>query len=454
MKRLQHDRLVFLPILLCGLFPAVASASGFMVLEQSPSRMGTAYAGTASIGDDPSTAWFNPAAMSQLEQAGLTVAGNLIMVDSRFHDRGSQALAGTALQQPLSGSEDRTDTPVPVPSVYYVQPLDGRWSFGFGLTAPFGLVSEYGDNWLGRYEATDSELRVINVNPSLAYRVNDSLSVGVGINYQWADVTLESQVDAFNACLGAGGSVAGCNAAHQGPANQAADSAAEISGNDRDILIDLSLHWRPGERTRVGAIWREGANYRLRGEADFDPSVSCAQDPFCSAALAAMAGRVSAGAALPDTFTVSASHALDERWELHADIAWTGWGSLRTIEIVNDASQLPVSVLELNYDDTMRYALGASMQQNESWTWRFGVAFDEAPQSAARYTTPRIPDADRIWATVGFNYSLRRNLSVDVGYAHLFVDDSNIDSNSQGHQLTGEFESSVDILGVQGTWHF
>lgn len=425
-----------------------------MVLEQSPARMGTAYAGTASSGADPTTAWFNPAAMSQLDGSGLTVAGNLILVDSRFRDSGSLAAAGTALQQPLPGSEDRTDTPVVVPSVYYVHPINQRWTFGFGLTAPFGLVSEYGDDWLGRYEATDSELRTINVNPSLAYEISDSLAVGVGINYQWVDVTLESQVDTFNACLGAGGSVAGCNSAHGGPANQAADSSVEISGNDRDILVDLSIHWRPGERTRIGAIWREGANYRLRGDADFAPSASCTQDPFCSAALAALEGRISAGAEFPDTFTVSASHALNERWELHADIAWTGWGALQTVEIVNNSSQLPVSVLELNYDDTMRYALGASVRQNESWTWRFGVALDEAPQSAARYTTPRIPDADRIWATIGFNYSLRRNLSVDVGYAHLFVDDSSIDSNSQGHQLTGKSENSVDILGVQGTWHF
>lgn len=446
-------RPVQLAVLLAALPPA-AIASSFQILEQSPARLGTAFAGTASAADDATTVFFNPAGMARLDGRRRAVGGNLIVVNAEFDNDGSRAGDGTALERPLAGTEDSTDKPGLVPNLYYVRPIDDRWTFGIGVNAPFGLASGYDDDWQGRYHATESELQTVNINPAFAFAATDRLSLGFGLSYQYADVTLGNEVDSYNACRRAGAGVASCATAHGGPGSRSADSSARIEAHDDAIVADLSLHWRPTRRTAIGVTWRQGGDFTLEGDANFDPSASCAQDPFCRGALAALDGDVEAEAELPDTLTVSASHGLGDGWTGHADVAWTGWSTLQSIPIENTDSGRTINELELEYDDTVRVALGATWETGGDWTWRGGLAFDEAPQTDARFVTPRIPDADRTWLSAGFSYALARNRSIDVGYAHLFVDDVSVDSVEQGNRLRGDFEASVDIFGVHSNWRF
>jgi long-chain fatty acid transport protein len=439
---------------LVAFVPATAGASAFQILEQSPSRLGKAFAGSASQPADASTVFFNPAAMARLEERQLTLGGNLIAVDASFDDQGSTAGSGTAFERPLPGEEGRTDLPGVVPNLYYLQPLSEDWTAGFGINAPFGLASEYDDDWVGRYHGTESELQTINLNATFAYAVTEAVSLGFGLSYQRADTRLESAVDSFNACREAGGSAATCAAAHGGPGNPNSDSSSTTEGNDSDVIADLSLHWQATERTAFGVTYRQGADYTLEGEADFDVSTSCAQDPFCSGALNALEGDIEGEAALPDTVTLSASHAFNDRWSLHGDIAWTGWSELQSIAIDNTETGETVNTLELNYDDTIRTALGVTWEPRGAWTWRAGVAYDEAPQTDPEFVTPRIPDEDRTWASVGFNYAVASNISIDVGYAHVFTDEIDINNTEQGNTLTGTFDATIDIFGIQGNWRF
>jgi len=441
---------VFIAVGAAGLAPTAINAASFQILEQSPARLGTAFAGTASVADDASTVFFNPAGMARLDGRQISAAGHLILVESKFTNIGSTSATGG----PLLGEDGKTDKPGFVPNLYYVQPLAERWWFGIGINAPYGLASDYDSDWIGRYHATESELSVISVNPTLAYSVNDQFSVGFGLSYQRAETTLRNQVDSFNTCIAAGGSGANCTGLHGSSGNRASDSSAKVEGNDRDVIVDLSIHWQPLAQTRIGLIWRQGAEFTLEGDANFTPSSSCAADPFCSGTLQTLGGNVEADVELPDTITLSASHQLSERWQLHGDVAWTEWSTIQEVNVVNTGNGLSVTTLDLNYDDTMRYAAGASFTPDKTWTWRFGVAVDEAPQTDRQYVSPRIPDADRVWISTGFNYAFSRDASVDVGYAHLFIDDTRIDSVQQGNQLAGQFKASVDIFGVQGNWRF
>jgi len=434
---------------LAGL-PATGFASSFQILEQSPSLIGTAFSGTASRAEDASTVFFNPAGMARLDGASTTLGGNIILVQSEFEDEGSTNAAG----QPLEGSEDETDEPGLVPNFYYVRPLNERLTSGVGVNAPFGLRSEYDEGWKGRYHATESELATINVNPTLAYEATEDLSFGIGLSYQYADVTLENEIDSWAACRSNPLSVPGNCTGLGGPGNRDADSSVEIEGDDSDVIFDLSMHWQPSDRTSVGVTWRQGAEYDLEGTADFSQSSSCARNPSCSGSLTRLDGDIDADVELPDTITLSASHRVDDVWSVHGDIAWTEWSVLQEIPIENTQNGQNVAELELNYDDTFRYAVGATYRAAKPWTFRFGLAYDEAPQESAEFVTPRIPDADRTWTTFGFNYALSPNASIDFGYAHLFVDDVSIDNAAQGNTLKGEFDASVDIVSVQGNWRF
>ncbi|MBS3804464.1 MAG: outer membrane protein transport protein [Oleiphilaceae bacterium] len=458
MRPLYGFRMAIAAAGMVGLMSTPTHGSSFQILEQSTARLGTAFSGTASLADDATTVFFNPAGMTQLDRPQLSLAGNLILVESEFNDEGSVAAAGTPLQQPLRGKEDETDELGSVPNFYYVHPFSERWRFGLGINAPFGLKTEYDSDWIGRYHATESELVVLNINPAVAFAVNDRLSLGLGLSYRHIDTTLKNQVDSFSACFAGAGAIPGagatCAQAHGGPGNRDSDSSVKIEGDDDDVVADLSAHWRVTDNTRVGLIWRQGGDYTLDGSADFRPSASCVEDPFCSGTLQALDGDVEADVELPDTVTLSVSHRFDAAWQVHGDIAWTEWSSIKEIAVVNTGNSQTVSSLDLQYDDTLRYAVGASFEPGNRWTWRFGLAYDEAPQTDREFVTPRIPDQDRFWTSVGFNYAFSEAASVDVGYAHLFVDTNEIDKTDQGNRLVGDFDSSADILGAQVNWRF
>ncbi|HET6628692.1 MAG TPA: OmpP1/FadL family transporter [Woeseiaceae bacterium] len=436
------------------LTPTLATAASFQIQEQSASRLGTAFAGTASIADDATTVFYNPAGMSQLEGGWLIAGASAIRPVADFNNQGSI----NALGAPLTGSAGEIDDSHFVPHVYYVQPLTDEWTFGLGFNAPFGLASDWDNDWIGRYHATESDLAVININPTFAYEVTDRFAVGFGINYQRIDATLENAVDSFAACTGATGNAAGCIGGAFGaplaPAGLSQDSHATIEGDDSGFGIDLSLFWQLSDRSNLGVLWRQGIDFTLEGSADFDLSSACAANAGCSGALAALEGGIEAEVQLPDTVTVSLSHRLDDQWALHGDIAWTRWSSIQEVAIVNTGNGATVSTLELNYDDTMRYALGVTYEPGTPWTWRAGIAFDEAPQTDPDFVTPRIPDADRQWVAVGLSYAFSDNYSVDAAYAHLWVEDTAVNRLEQGNTLIGGFESSVDILALSATWRF
>jgi len=448
-----------------ALLPGAATAASFQILEQSPALQGTSFAGTASYAQDASTVFFNPAAMTELEGAHLTLGGNLIMTDAEFDNDGSTNTGGG----PLQGSDDASEETGFVPNLYYVRPINDKWTFGLGINAPFGLASSYDDDWVGRYHATDSELQLLNINPTFSYRASDRVSLGVGINYQRIDATLEQEVDSFTACfsaattpvaqggggLGAAAANGACGAAHGGPGVRASDSSAKIEGDDEDFTLDLSVLFKVNDRTKVGATFRQGGSFTLEGDAEFDQSTSCAGDVFCSGALGAQEGDIEADVDIPDVLTISVSHMLNNQLTLHGDVAWTKWSSIDKIEIDQESTGNNVSTLDLDYDDTMRYAFGASWSDGGPWTWRGGIAFDEAPQTDPEFQTPRVPDEDRTWLSAGFNYAFSSDASIDFGFTHIMVDDPEINNTTEdGKTLIGEYDADVNILAVQGNWTF
>lgn len=443
---------------LLALIPGPATAASFYIIESSASRLGNAFSGTASAADDASTVYFNGAGMTRLDGPTTQLGGHYIMPEADFENEGSTAGTGTPLQAPLSGGDGHTDESALVPNFYYATPLNATVSFGLGINAPFGLTSEYDDDWVGRYHATNSELETINVNPSLAFRATDRLSVGFGVNYQSIDATLENEVDSFAACVGARQAAgdptpaANCNAnpALSGFGVRGDDSSVTVDGDDRGFGVDLSLLYEFDADTRVGLSWRQGIGYDLEGTVDFDRSSAC-DASACANALAD--GNVRASLDLPDILTLSATHGFGEDWRVDADIAWYEWDSLQKLRIERPNGQ-EVSTLELEYDNTVRYALGGTYTGFGSTTLRAGVAYDESPISSPETTTPRVPDGDRTWVTLGATFGLSDTSSIDVGYAHLFVDGVDVNDTRQGNTLRGEFDPTVDIVSVAGNWRF
>ncbi|MEM7259022.1 MAG: outer membrane protein transport protein, partial [Pseudomonadota bacterium] len=247
-----------------------ATAGGFALIEQGGSGMGNAYAGAAAVSADASTVWFNPAGMLELADPQLAVAGHVISVENEFSDRGTTLNPAFGLA-PVSGATvtDPGGATV-IPNFYYVRALRDNLAFGVGVSVPFGNSTDYGRDWVGRYQAVESAVSVIDINPSVAYRVNDQLSIGGGISVQLFDATLGSAVDSGATCLGLTSTgtlpLAACaNAGLTTPGNLATDGYAEITGDSVATTFNFGVLYKPQPATKLGFAYRHSVDHELEG---------------------------------------------------------------------------------------------------------------------------------------------------------------------------------------------
>lgn len=426
-------------------FAGTALASGFALIEQNADGLGNAYAGAAARAEDASTVYFNPAGLTRIRGRQIVVSGHLIRPSVKFSDGGSKTAGGT----PLTGNDGGDAGGVMlVPNVYYAADLGKGLKFGLGINSPFGLSTDYDSGWKGRYFALDSELLTVNINPALAYRVNDAFSVGAGIDLQYAKAKLSNAVDFGTICVGVLGP-ATCGSLGLTPQN--ADGKAEVSGDDWAVGYNFGLLFAPSAVTRVGLAYRSKISHELTGDIRFSKPASL------PAALAGSPVFSDAGAkaslTLPESLSLSAYHELNRKWAVMADITRTRWSRFNELRVRFD-NGAPDSVTEENWKDTNRYALGVNYRFDETWLFRAGLAYDESPVPDAS-RTPRIPDGDRTWVTVGAGYRMAGGGMLNAGYAHLFVKDVSLrETSSLGTTLAGSYDNQVDILSLQYTRSF
>ena len=427
-------------------------AAGFALIEQSASGMGNAYAGAGASAEDAATIFFNPAGLTRLEGNRLSLAGHVIKPSAEF----SGTSAGP-LGTPVAGGDggDAGDTGL-VPNLYYSHPLANGFVLGLGVNAPFGLKTEYDADWMGRYQAIESEVKTVNLNPTIAYKAAPNLSVGVGVNIQYIEATLSQAIDQTVSCVGLlqrlnpGMDVATALATCGGAgATAAGDATAEIEGDDWSFGYNFGLLYEMAPGTRIGFAYRSKIKQELEGDATFANAHG-----FFTGVGVFVPTNVQANVTLPESASLSLYHDINDRWAILADATWTRWNRFQELR-VDFASAQPDSVTIEDWDNSMRYALGVNYRHNSAWLLRAGVAFDEEPIPNAERRTPRIPGNDRTWVAIGANYRHSPALSFDVGYAHLFVDDTAINHTDQsGFTLTGEYENTVNILSAQANWTF
>jgi long-chain fatty acid transport protein len=161
-----------------------AMAGGFAISEQSASSAGSAVAGAVVVARDASTVFYNPAGMTRLLAPEIVGAIGFVVPSLRFHNRGTRDATGAL----VNGNQTIDNDLFAVPSLFLTVPVSGQLTFGFGLNAPFGESVSYNRGWVGRYSAVEASLTTANLNPAVAYRVTDWLSLGVGFNAQYAQL--------------------------------------------------------------------------------------------------------------------------------------------------------------------------------------------------------------------------------------------------------------------------
>lgn len=425
-------------------------ASGFALLEQSASRLGTAFSGTAAAADDATTLFYNAAGMIKLDRAQIGVVASGIDISSKFDDEGSLP----ALGQTLGTEGGDAGSFQGLPALYVVVPFNEDIAAGFAFNAPFGLTLEYDNDWIGRFQALKSEIKTYNFNPSLAFRLNDHVSLGFGLSYQRMQAELTNAVN-YTAVIAAVSPALV-------PLNPALQGGLIVRGDDSTWGFNAGVLLEFTPRTRLGLSYRSSMTYEVDGTVNFSaPTPTNPSGAAIIAAASAPGGPLADGGAtvdieLPDIATASFYQAIGDRAELLIDVAWTGWSSVQYLDVVRDNGVVLSSTPEL-WEDTWRYAIGMTWKLNDAWKLRGGLAYDET-QAPDATRTARLPDTDRKWVAIGAHWEPSSAWLIDVGYAHLFSSDTPIEQNdgstARSGLLLGQQESAVDIVSAQLSFRF
>jgi long-chain fatty acid transport protein len=441
-----------------------AWSAAFALQEQSASRLGTAFAGAASAADDATTMFFNVAGLTYLERPEVLVVLSGIGLQTEFDDDGSLP----ALGQPLGGEGNDAGSWSAVPSLYAALPVNETIAVGLAINVPFGLVTHWSSDWMGRFHARKSDIETINIAPSIAWRPSKQFSVGFAINYQMIDAKLTNSVN-YSAVVAQGlqqlvqaGQLSPAAVPALLAANAGLEGTTKLDGDDESWGFNVGVLFEPQEGTRIGLAYRSKAKYKIKGDVSFE--VPTATDPVGAgiiAAASAPGARLSdqdarVNITLPEIAIASITQELSPAFTLMADVSWQRWSRVKELRVLSDAGDT-LSVTPEEWDDTWRVNIGGEWQMNDRWTLRAGVAYDQSavPDSTR---TPRLPDEDRYWIAFGVQWRPNENWVVDAGYAHLFAKEASSDhgraEQAQSGVLIGDYEAAVDIVAVQAAYRF
>jgi len=397
-----------------------AQASGFQLLEQNASGLGTAFAGSAVVGENASTVYYNPAAMTRLPDTNLSFGVNLLKPSYKFKNDGSS-------NYPADTGSNGGDAGgvFYMPNFYVTSQIDERWFVGLGINSPFGLRTSYEADWAGRFQSKLFDIKSYNVNPSIAFKVSERWSLGFGLDWQ----RFAAQYTRAAAALPVA-------------AYQNTDVRLDVQGDAWGW--NTGIIFRPSDTTDIGFSYRSRINHHLHGDLwSTNESV-----------VASSGSRVNL--TTPDTYILSVSQQLDSRWTMLGDISRTNWSTVDKILIERSDSSL-VQVLNANFRDTWRISLGATYRIDDQWKWRYGLAYDQSPVRGNEERLVSLPDNNRYWITTGVQWKANRISTLDMGLAYIFVPRDRVASDQSSDyegNVEGTYTGSIVILGVQYSARF
>jgi long-chain fatty acid transport protein len=402
------------------------SAAGFAVNEQSATASGTALAGNAASDTDISFSYWNPALFANTTETALYINGSYVSpsVEMKNQTATNSALSSYGVTvSSTEGSSDPSDSAI-IPSFYLAVPVNEKTVLGVSLNVPYGIASDYDDDWAGKYHATKTELEDISLSLSAAYRVNDWVDVGASIQAHSTSMTLEAEVVDFDSSSGGGGY------------------------GSQELEDDLSFGWsvgiamEPQPGTRIGIGYRSEVDVEQEGRVDFTNMSTTAQTN-----LGTVDADITADNTLPDLLTLSLEQELTDDLTLGLTAMRTGWSSVQELNIDYDdaTTSLSNSIVTLNYKDVWFYSAGLTYDYSEDLILRTGYAIDNSP-SDPNNLSARAPGSDRQWITFGGTYNVSEATQVMFSYIHLTSDPAKVDKDGTGEDASrGSFSADYDI---------
>ena len=385
-------------------FASAANAGGFQLTEQSALALGRAYAGVGVDGTDVSGVYYNPATMTL--HPGTQMQLGIVGVGLNLDYAGNNG-----------SRENGRKKPEIVPHAFVSHQLtDDAW-VGFALTVPFGLSTDYSNNWDQAADGTSAMIKVIDFNPNFAYKLSDKVSLGAGFSYQYVEAKL------------------GFNWDKQG----AGMSHLKVDGHAWGW--NIGMMWTPVETVRIGVSYRSKVEHTVYGTLK-------TQSKIMGGFPTSMDASVTMDA--PAWAMLSAAWEVNDWLNLYGTFRWADWSSFQRLTIDTPTMSFPS---EKKWKDTYLMTLGYDAKMSDFWTLRGGVGYETSTISDPTLRTGTIPDADRYWLAIGSSFHWTKDFQTDVAFAHL----RGVHERSvyQGSKEIGKFRKlDAYLIGVQAQYRF
>ena len=399
---------------------SAAHAAGFMLTEQSAGALGRAYAGAGVDGTDISGVYYNPATMTLLPGTAIQAGFVAVGLDLAYEGNDGSTENGQYNTQAI-------------PHGYISHQLTDNMWIGLAMTVPFGMGTEYDDNWPLAYKGISAEVLTFDFNPNVAWKVSDKLSLGAGISIQYASADLKMQ-DLISNEMPALGTANG-----------------EVDADSIAWGFNVGLMWSPLDNLRFGLSYRS----RINHNADGDFTFSNPKGPGASH-VPTDAFDATATISTPAWAMATAAWDVNDLLSLYATFRWTDWSSFDTLDIKSPAleSKGGVKTVENHWQDTYLFSVGADLRFTNWWTFRAGIGYETSPIDDPKYRTAIIPDADRWWFALGSSFQATESMQIDVSAAWLHGTGERDLYNKEG-QVDGRFDKlDAYLFGVQLVYKF
>ncbi len=437
-------------LVLTGVSVAVSTAfaAGFQLTEQSSLGAGRAYAGAGIVGDDLSAVHYNPAGMTLLDGTRFQAGGVWIGLNADFKGNNGESENGR-----LKGQM--------IPAGYVTHQVNDKVWLGFAMTVPFGMGTEYDRNWEHANRGTSAKIYTFDMNPSIAYKVSDFISVGAGVSVQYAKAELGMRMDVPGA--------PGKDMAH-----------GKVEADSWDWGYNFGVMISPTDKLRFGLAYRSA----IKHEADGDVTLSSVNAdtlnqmlPGAGALAPLLEGQMlgtSATIKTPDTLMLTGTWEATDQLRLSGLIRWANWSNFDDLTLENSVpsglgmmagqfgpggqalvGQVKEVTIENKWQDTWLFSIGADYRINSAFTVRGGLAYETSPVDDQSTRMAVIPDTDRVWFSLGASWYPTQDLQFDVGATYLMgVGDKDLYNDVNGKKV-GKYDSlDAYLLGVQMQYRF
>ena len=378
--------------------------------------------------DSPSAVHFNPAGLVQLKGDHVKIGYTLQAPRNSYDD--------------LNGNETQMQKQTfLIPNFYYTSDL-GRedWAFGMSVTSPYGLGTDWAEDSFAAKQSEESDLEFCQINPSVAYKLNDTTSLGFGVDYVMSHIS-KHKIHTLNS------------------------GDFQLKGSDDGWGYNLGLLMKPSDTQSIGISYRSKIELIYEGTASLDNIAVAYQSPnvLYSFPSSKYSTDIESKLKLPQTLALGYAFKPDDKWTFEIDFEWTGWSCIEEDFVKYTTETNPYRLAALNdgnpaskdWNDSYAYGIGAEYQATDKLDLRGGYLFVETPVPSISFETA-LPDSDRHGVTLGAGYKVKDDFTIDMAYFGVYFVGRDVtnDVASASSDLDGNYDGYVNIVSVGCTYKY